>query len=504
MSDIREKRAKINIVISLGCQVLTLICGLIIPQMMLCSFGSEAYGATASIGQFLAYISLLEGGVGGVARAALYKPLAEKDIHAISAVVAEVKKFFRVVAYIFLVYVLVLACSFHRISDIQCMDWLSTFVLVIVISISTFGQYFIGISYSVLLQAAQKAYITNLVSIGTTVVNTLLVIVLVHLGSGLILVKLVSSCVFFLRPVILWYYTKKHYAFEKAPEKNGNYLTQKWNGLGQHIAYFLHSNTDIAILTCFGDLSQVAVYAVYNMVIASIQNLTISFVAGMEAFFGDMLAKKEYTLLHKRFGYYETLISTVSVVLFSVSAVLIVPFVRLYTAGIHDADYIQPLFGLLLALSALLYCVRMPYHSITIAAGYFKQTQVAAYGEAIINVAFSILLVGRLGLVGVAIGTIAATGFRFIYYVIYLSRHIFHREIKLFVKRLAVNSLECICILAVGTVVVSQFTISNFVIWAICGAIVTGLAGAIVFCGNLVMYRSDFEALLGKYLPSKK
>lgn len=500
MSDTRAKRAKVNIVVSLGCQLLTMLCGFIIPQLLLRAFGSEAYGATASIAQFLAYISLLEGGVGGVARAALYKPLAEKDLHAISAVVAEVKKFFRVVAYIFLVYVLVLACSFHALSDIQCMDWLSTFVLVIVISISTFGQYFIGISYSVLLQAAQKSYITNLVSIGTTVVNTLLVIVLVHLDSGLILVKLVSSCVFFLRPVILWYYTRKHYALEKKPEQGGNYLTQKWNGLGQHIAYFLHSNTDIAILTFFGNLNLVAVYAVYNMVISSIQNLTISFVSGMEAFFGDMLAKKEYDLLHRRFGYYETLISTVSVVLFSVTAVLIVPFVRLYTAGITDADYIQPLFGLLLSLAALLYCVRLPYHSMTIAAGHFKQTQAAAYGEALLNVVLSILLVGRLGLVGVAVGTITATAFRFVYYVVYLSRHIFYREIKLFLKRCIVNTVECVCILVLGTAVVSHFAVSTFVVWVLCGVIVTGMAGIVVLAGNFAMYRSDFMALLGKYL----
>lgn len=504
MSDTRAKRAKLNIVVSLGCQLLTLICGFIIPQLMIRAFGSEAYGATASIAQFLAYISLLEGGVGGVARAALYKPLAEKDLHAISAVVAEVKKFFRVVGYIFLVYVLVLACSFHRISDIQCMDWLSTFVLVIVISISTFGQYFIGISYSVLLQAAQKSYITNAVSIAATVVNTILVLILVEAGCGLILVKLVSSCVFFLRPVVLWYYARKHYAFEKTPEKNGNYLTQKWHGLGQHIAYFLHSNTDIAILTFFGNLNLVAVYAVYNMVISSIQNLTISFVAGMEAFFGDMLAKKEYKLLHRRFGYYETLISTVSVLLFSVTAVLIVPFVRLYTAGITDADYIQPVFGVLLSLSAMLYCVRLPYHSVTIAAGHFKQTQVAAYGEALINVLLSILLVGRLGLVGVAIGTITAAGFRFLYYVIYLSRQIFNRDIKLFVKRVMVNGLECVGILAIGSAVVSRFAISNFVVWAICGVVVTAIAGIIVFGGNFIVYRSDFEALVGKYLPSKR
>ena len=152
LTDTREKRAKFNIMCSLIGQLVTLLCGLIIPQLMIKRFGSEAYGATTSISQFMAYISLLEGGIGGVARAALYKPLADNNIHVISEILAEIKNFFRIVAYIFIIYVIILSCTFKTISHIECMDWFSTFLLVIVISLSTFAQYFVGISYSVLFK----------------------------------------------------------------------------------------------------------------------------------------------------------------------------------------------------------------------------------------------------------------------------------------------------------------------------------------------------------------
>ena len=62
MADNRQTRAKKNIAVSLAGQIVTLICGLIVPGAMIRAFGSEAYGATASITQFLAYITLLEGG----------------------------------------------------------------------------------------------------------------------------------------------------------------------------------------------------------------------------------------------------------------------------------------------------------------------------------------------------------------------------------------------------------------------------------------------------------
>ena len=122
MKDQRERRAKLNIIVSLLGQFVTLACGLIVPRLLIGQFGSEAYGATTSISQFLAYITLLEAGIGGVARAALYKPLADCDMRQISAVVCEIKRFFRVIGYIFAAYVIVLACTFQRIADVRCFD----------------------------------------------------------------------------------------------------------------------------------------------------------------------------------------------------------------------------------------------------------------------------------------------------------------------------------------------------------------------------------------------
>lgn len=494
----RNKKAKLNILISVGSQLVTLLCGFVVPRLMIGAFGSEAYGVTTSIAQFLAYITLLEGGIGGVARAALYEPLARNDSEAISDVVAEMRRFFRVVACVFVVYALVLACSFHRISRVTCLDWTSTFLLVIVISISSFGQYYIGISNAVLLQAAQKSYITNAVSIAATVVNTVFVVVLVYFGCDIITVKLASSCIFFLRPVALWLYVRKNFRIRKTSGIRKKVLTQKWEGLGQHIAFFLHANTDVVVLTCLADLSTVAVYAVYNMVVSHIQSLAASCVSGMEALFGDMLAKEEYEGLHKTFGYYETLISVVTVMLFSVTAVMLLPFIRIYTAGITDADYIAPVFGLLLVLSGVLYCLRMPYHSMVIAAGHFRQTRAAAYAEVVINVALSLALVGKYRLTGVAAATVLATAFRFGYYVIYLSKHIFRRSLALFAKRALVNGALIAFNAVAGSRLIALIPITGYGFWIVSAAAVSILATVATLGLNLLAYRAEFSAILKK------
>lgn len=88
--------------------------------------------------------------------------------------------------------------------------------------------------------------------------------------------KLGSSLVFIIRPILMNAYAHRLFHLEKNVDHSKKYLTQKWTGLGQHIAFFLHSNTDIAILTLYGNLKGVAVYSVYNMIITNLQNI-ISF-----------------------------------------------------------------------------------------------------------------------------------------------------------------------------------------------------------------------------------
>lgn len=136
--------------------------------------------------------------------------------------------------------------------------------MVFSISISLFGQYFIGISNAVLIEASQRQYISNLINVSTMIFNTIMTIILVSLNCSLIVVKLASSLVYFVRPILLSLYVRHHFTLTKARGGDREALKQKWDGLGQHIAYFLHSNTDVAIITIFSNLTLVAVYSVYT------------------------------------------------------------------------------------------------------------------------------------------------------------------------------------------------------------------------------------------------
>lgn len=496
MTDNRGSNARRNVLASLCAQIVGAVCGLITPRLLIGAYGSEAYGVTTSILNFLAYIALLEGGVGGVVRSVLYGPLAQDNRERVAQILKETERFFRILAGILVIYVLVLALGFHKIARVTCLDWFSTFLLVLIIGVSTFGEYFFGMSHTILLNASQRSYVTESVTIGTYVINALSVIMLVLSGCSLLTVKLVSSLVYLAKPLALRYFRGKVYPLPAAVQRDPQALRDKWVGMSQHIAYFLHNNTDVVVLTLLADLKLVAVYAVYNMVLRQIGNVVNSFCAGMEALFGDMLAKRETENLNRAVLFYETLISSVTVILLAATAVLIVPFVGIYTRNIHDVDYIRPVFSLLMCCAVLVECLRLPYHNLIIAAGRFRQTQGAAYSEAILNILLSVILVRIMALPGVEIGTLVAVGFRYGYYVIYLSRHILHRSPWIAFKRLAVNAVSFALVFLPGMKLMNSFPTANYGEWIIAGFAVVGVAVVVNFGMNMLFFKEQTVQLL--------
>jgi peptidoglycan biosynthesis protein MviN/MurJ (putative lipid II flippase) len=113
--------------------------------------------------------------------------------------------------------------------------------------------------------------------------------------------------------------------------------------------------------------------------------------------------------------------------------------VSIYTGGVTDVQYRQPLFAMLIIAGSYAYSIRHPFGCVVSAAGHYKETNAGAIGEVAINLVLSLALVKPLGLVGVALGTFAAMSFRTIHTVWYLSKHILCRPVWKFLWKLACN-----------------------------------------------------------------
>lgn len=484
--DKRVQRAKINALTTLIAQIISTAVGVVIPWIMIAHFGSEAYGATTSIAGFLAYISLFEGGIGRVARGALYRPLAIGDRDQINSIYLAVKRFFTIIGVAFVGYTLILAVFYYDVADVTVFDRKYVFALVLVIALSKFAEYMWGISNITLLNAHQRQYVVNAVTMLSNILNLVAIIILVTAGSDILCVKLASSLVFLLKPVIFSIYVKRNYNIRKTKFKT--VLKNKSTGIAQHVAYVVHNSTDVLILTVCSDLKFVAVYSVYHLITFSLRNVVTSFTGGMEAVFGDMIAKGEHEQLKATYEKYKLILTVIVIAFFGAAAILILPFVALYTRGTTDADYIQPLFAIIMVMAEAINCLIWPCFNLTIAGNKLKESQIGAYGEAIVNIVVSVALVFWNPLLGVAIGTLTAAMYKYVYYTIFSGKNV----LQIGLGRLFFNFAMVITLLLtvsiVGMGIIQKFDLNSYLWWIISGVITFVIVGLIGILSGFLLY----------------
>lgn len=491
-----KKIAFRNIVVSVILQIVTIINGFIVPRIILVYFGSEVNGLISSVSQFLSYISLLEGGVGAVIMAALYRPLVENDHNKINGVVKAADQFFKKIAVIYVIYVIVLAIVYPILVKTS-FSWKFISSLVLIIAISFFIQYFFSLSYRVLLNADRRGYIVSLTQIAFIVTNLILTIVVVSIFPEIHLLKLANSLAYLIQPLFYNIYVKKHYLLYKNIKPDNDALKQRWDGFGQNLAYFITANTDIVVLTVLSTLVNVSIYSVYNMIIIAMKGLVNAISIAVVPSIGNVLASGDNHRSENAFDQYVLLMNIVSTFLFTCATILITPFVLAYTLNITDANYNQPIFGMLIVLANYFGCIRDPYINVANAAGKFKSISKYAYAEAAINIVISIALVVRLGLIGVAIGTLIAMGYRFFAQAYYIKTNILYRP---FIK--TVKSVVCMGLIVTICDLITFFiprpnsiSLGSWVLYAIPISCTVLFITIVVF---YFFYRNDLKILIGR------
>ncbi|HFU3797574.1 TPA: lipopolysaccharide biosynthesis protein [Streptococcus suis] len=496
-----KRKLVLNSLSSIGLQIFTLISGLIIPRLIITAYGSEVNGLVSSITQFISYITLIEAGIGGVVRAALYKPLSEKNYLKVGEVLLEAKKYFDKLLIILIFYVSILIFIYPIFVN-GSLGFTFTSSLILIISISTFSQYYFGITNSILLQADSKLYVNNFLQIFSILSNTILIILLIHNNQGIHSVKLVSSIVYTIKPILLLIYVRKNYPIKDSKSLNSlPLLNQKRSALVHQIAWFLHYNLNVILLSIFGTLKQVSVYMVYYMVVGSIVNLIFAFFNSFEPTFGTKIVTEKIEKLQKDFEVYSVLVCNIVFVVFFTAAAMLIPFIKLYTSGFSDANYINATFGFLLIFAELIYCLRLPYSTIVTASGKYKETEIGAFVEVCLNIFFSTVLVIKFGLTGVVIGTLVAMLYRTIYYMYFLSKNILFLNLNTHIRR----NLLIIILLGISLFfMISNYSFYNGIVtyyqWIFYSVLHVIISSLIILLIDFIFYKKTIMLIIRRLL----
>ena len=499
----RKRRLLFNTAGSFVSQAVEIVAGLILPGLILRKYGSETNGLIHSISQFLAVIALLDMGTGRVVETSLYKPLACNNHNMVSQIIASASRFFRRLGIIMAVYAGIL-CFVYPSFVKQSIDPASISLLIIVLSITPLSHYFFTMTDTRLLNADQRAYVFHGTNIVTQLISFAASIVMIRLNCPIHMLKLTVSVLCLWQPVYLRLYVNSHYHPDRKVRIEGQPIRDRWYGIAQHIEYVALKNTDYLVLTFFSTLENVSVYVIYHMVLNGISRIIQTVKSSFLALLGELWARGESKALEKTFTWFEWIIHTAVVSLFGCTAVLLVPFVMVYTNGVSDAEYSQPLFAVLLTAAFAFESLRTPYHVLTQAAGRYKETQNCHIITTLLNLGISILTVRRFGLIGVAAGTLVSMGYQTVWLALYTSRHLVKNN------SLPRRILADLLIIAAGAGLTFRIRMDEIIYgsWLFMAVRVSLIWAAVVLCVNLLLYpeklKEAWNACMGKLRRFRK
>lgn len=419
------KRVYKNLLSSILPQLVNIISNLILPGLIIAQFGSEINGLVSTTKTIVSYIALVGAGIATAVTQSLYAPVAKGDTERIKGMLHAANNMFVKygVAYCVITVLVAVVYPFCVSSNIE---FLTIALLLVVMSLSGASEFFVTGRCRTLLYASQKVYICNIIQAVSLLVGLVVAVVMLKLNAGIVLVQLAISLVYVVRAAVLLRYVNRCYPelrdFPKTPaiaqtvSKRNDAMIHQLSGLAV-------TGSQSLILSVLVSLEAASIYAVYNIVFSGLQSICANINTAVTPYLGKEISLEHEEKARNIYDVIELGFVLLVAFVYSVATLMIVPFVRLYTAG-ADINYLYTDFAVLFAFSGMFYILKMPGTAAINAAGHFKQTRARALIEASLCVVVSLIATALVGQNGVLIGTLAALGWRCIDTVLYANKYI--------------------------------------------------------------------------------
>lgn len=423
----QKKNVLVNLIVSTITQIITLILGLILPRLILITWGSEYNGLLSSVTNILRYLSLLEAGFNTATLQALYKTVGQNDREQTSVVVRTSQHYYHRISLVYAAMVIAISLVYPLLLESTISYWEIVLIIVLQGAVGVINFAFRA-SYQQLLNAEGKYYIISLITLMTTVLTYAVKIIAVTVFNSVLIMQVLSVVVILIQiTVYALYFNKRYYWINKKAKRNESLLKNRKYYFIQQVAGLVFNSTDTFVLSIFCGLKVASVYAVYNLVYTALGQI-IALIRGSTNFVLGQSYHKDKSLFQKVYDAYSAMQSTIGSIMASICIVLIINFVRIYTKGVSDIDYIDFIAASLFSFNLILECSRGTSLASANIAGKAPQTTWRYVLEAGINLFSSLILVQFIGLRGVLIGTALAGLYRTTDSIIYTNKYVMGRS----------------------------------------------------------------------------
>lgn len=428
----KTKKALLNSITNIISYIISFIPNLIIRKVFIATLGNGLLGLSSLFTNLIGWISIVELGVGTAIVYSLYKPFAENDKKTVNAYINFYRKFYRAVGFIILGIGILLApfIKYFVKEDISSKVMIFGFLLYL---INSFISYMFSHKLCI-LNVAQEAY---KVTIGTTVSKLTIAIlqyIMLRNYPDFFLYIIIQMLINILYYIIINIYILSKYSWlnDKKQELEGN---SKKNLIKNVRALFMHKigglvvfSTDNIVISKFIGLTVLANYTNYQMIISALQSVVKVGISGITASVGIMLVegdkKKAYETHKKIFFLSFWIVSYIIITLYNT----LDQFIAIW---IGKESFLNSFTVCILLINMYFLLMRSSVDSFQEGSGNFYQDRYGPIAEGTINLVMSIILVKRIGISGVFVGTLISN-FLVVFwtkpYVVY--KHVFKINVK--------------------------------------------------------------------------
>lgn len=411
MSENRTNNSVLNISSNFIVLIMKTLFTFITRTIFIHCLGKEALGINGLFTNVLSMLSLAELGIGQAINFSLYKPLSVKDKDKVSRLMSFYKKVYRIIgSIVILLGIIMIPFLKYVVKDIGTIN--NVYVIYILYLLNTGSTYFISYKETLII-ADQKKYKLTLIETLFTIALNILQILFLIITKNFIVYLSIQFLVTLIQRIITNVYITSKYSFINFNSKNKIDKEDKATISKNVKAMFFHkigdyciNGTDNIIISSFINITTVGLYSNYLTIINLINSIVATIYNGLTASLGNLIvtesSDKRYLVFNK--------MNFISFLLHGYTFVVLINIFNDFITIWAGSDYVLN-FNMVLCILISFYLtgMRVPCSITKSAAGLYDIDKFTPIIQAFTNLIVSIVLVKKIGLLGVIIGTIISS-----------------------------------------------------------------------------------------------
>lgn len=397
-----KKKLLKEILINFLITFLVMILSFLINKYFFLYLGIELLGIMKLFTHLLAYLSLVEGGLGVAFTFSLYKPLKDNNCEKIKIIINTIESFYNKIFIFILGLGILFIPLLHLVIKIKLNEKIYIYWGLYVFNTALSYAF---IKYSILFTADQKFQFVKIIQGSSKIICQIFqIITIIKLRSFtiFILFLILDNLMQFL--IFKYYYKRDYQYISWTSQKDSSIIKDLKNLFFHKVGALVLLNTDLILISKFVSLEMVSIYSSYQMVVRIVIVLMGILFNILRPKVGKFIAENNKEKIYEYWKKLNILLLLISLIFSFGTYKLIKAFVILWLGK----DFVLSDFTIsLICINLFILCFRGIMDIFKEGSGFFDDIYLPI-AEVLINLISSLILVKYFGLNGVIGGTILA------------------------------------------------------------------------------------------------